>query len=519
MSGHNESPRQKMIGMMYLVLTALLALNISKDVLDSFVVVNNGLEQTNANFSSRNDELYAAFDLAKSVNPNRVTPNWLKAQNVKKQSDSLIGFIDLLKLKIISATDEITLEVADTLQMANITNKDNYDITTNIMIGESEDGSAGLSADLKKKLIAFKQQLKDYIEPADTSKVIVDINTNDPINSKNNENWEMYNFYHRPLVASLTILSKMENDIKNAESTVVDYLLRQSDAGNLKFDTVAAKVIPTSNYVLLGEKYQADVFLAAFNKTKNPEIEVENSPIRVNKGVGDYSVQTTREGIFSYEGSIKVLAPSGKEIDFPFKSEYIVAKPALTVSADKMNVLYRNLNNPISVSVPGIPNERLSVSIDNGTLNKLGNGKFIVKPGRASTANVSVICTTESGERKNMGKYTFRVKKVPRPTTKYADKTNDGTITKGELKANKFLYAYYDKFEFEGNPLVTKFEVTVISRGASISFASSNYKMPKGFAQTINSIKRGDKVIFEKVYAKGIDGEVVRLNSLSFKVR
>ena len=157
MSGSKNTPRQKMIGMMYLILTALLALNISKDVLDAFIVVNKGLENTNKNFANRNDDLYAQFDLAKSVDPVRVSSNWEKAQNVKKQAKNLIKYINELKVKLIAETDGVTIQVADTLQMANINGKDNYDIPTNIMIGSSEDGSNGASRDLKNKLIAYEK--------------------------------------------------------------------------------------------------------------------------------------------------------------------------------------------------------------------------------------------------------------------------------------------------------------------------------------------------------------------------
>ncbi|HEY0029760.1 MAG TPA: hypothetical protein VGC65_03290, partial [Bacteroidia bacterium] len=359
MSSAKESPRQKMIGMMYLVLTALLALNVSKDILDAFIVVNKGLENTNINFTDRNDALYSLFDLAKSVDPVKVSPNWKLAQNVKKESAALTAYIDQLQKELVEKTEGISKEVADTLQMANINSKDNYDTPTNIMIGNSEDGSAGASRELKTKLNQYKSKLTDCILPQDRTKIKIGINTEDPEHSEENENWELYNFYHRPLVASITILSKLKNDVKNAEATTVDYLLKLVDVGNLKFDTVAAKVIPQSNYVMLGEEYKADVFLAAFNKTKNPEINVGDyneasksfnrtpNTITVERGLGKYTAATTKEGIVAYSGTVKVVSPDGKEQIFPFKSEYIVAKPSLTVAAESMNIVYRGLENPI----------------------------------------------------------------------------------------------------------------------------------------------------------------------------
>ena len=167
MSSAKETPRQKMIGMMYLVLTALLALNVSKDILDAFIVVNKGLENSNQNFTDHNDNLYSQFELAKIIDPVKVTPSWKLAQEVKKHSAELTDYIDKLQKKLIAQTDGLTSNVADTTQMQNIKSKDSYDTPTNILIGDSEDGSAGASRELKNKLINYKTQLSNCILPED----------------------------------------------------------------------------------------------------------------------------------------------------------------------------------------------------------------------------------------------------------------------------------------------------------------------------------------------------------------
>ncbi|MBA3970932.1 MAG: gliding motility protein GldM, partial [Bacteroidetes bacterium] len=486
MASAKDTPRQKMIGMMYLVLTALLALNVSKDILDAFIVVNKGLENTNVNFTDRNDALYSLFDLAKSVDPVRVTPNWKLAQDVKKRSEELTGYINKLQKELIAKTEGVDQSVADTIQLGRIDNKDSYDTPTNIMIGNSEDGSAGASRELKNKLNEFKSKLTEYILPQDRTKVKVGINTEDPENSEENENWELYNFYNRPLVASVTILSKLKNDVKNAEATTVDYLLKLVDVGNLKFDTVAAKVIPQSNYVMLGEEYKADVFLAAFNKTKNPEINVGDyneatktftgtpNAINVERGLGKYTAATTREGIVNYSGTVKVVSPDGKEQIFPFKSEYIVAKPALTVAAENMNVVYRGLPNPISVSVPGIPTEKLTVSATNAVLTSKGNGKYEVKPNADGTVNVSVTATLENGEKRNMGSQVLRIKRIPKPNAKFAELIESGSLNKGTITVQRGLIAFYPSFEYDATPKITSFSMSILGGGISEDFTSNN---------------------------------------------
>ncbi len=531
MAGKNETPRQKMISMMYLVLTAMLALNVTREVLDSFVVIDKGLVATNKNFGKHNDDLYAQFDLAKSVDPNKVTPNWQKAQLVKKEAANLTAFIDKIKSELISKTEGVTEQVADTLQMEHIDSKDNTDVSTFIMIGGKEDGSTGKSRELKNKLEGYKKMLSDYILPADRKKVEINLDTQDPPKNDENANWEVYNFSERPLVACITLLSKFKNDIKTAESNVVDYLLKQVDKGSLKFDTVAAKVIPQSNYVLLGEEYKADVFLAAFNKTKNPEMKIGNfnektnafdgpvDALTVERGLGKYNVKTTREGIMSYEGSIKVVSPSGQEMMFPFKSEYIVARPALTVSADNMNVFYAGLDNPISVSVPGIPNERLSISINNGKIIPVGNGKFNVNVLNGTESNVSVMATMENGEKRNMGVATFRVKRVPKPSAKFAGLTEDGTLTKSQLETSIGVIAEYVNFPFRAIGKVVSCTVEIVTNGGVESYEVKSNVFDQKLLDRIKKMRRGDRLMIGDIKVLGPDKIIVKASSLMFKIR
>ncbi len=532
MAGAKETPRQKMISMMYLVLTAILALNVSREVLDSFVVIDKGLESTNKNFDKHNEELYAQFDLAKNVDPDRVTPNWQKAQWVKKEARELSHFIDSVKKTLISKTEGVPDRVADTLKMINVDGKDNTDVSTYVMIGNKEDGSNGTSRELKNKLIAYRNKLHEFVLPNDLKKVEITIDTEDPPRNDNNDNWETYNFSERPLAACITILSKMQTDIKTAESNVVDYLLRQVDKGSLKFDTVAAKVIPQSNYVLVGEEYKADVFLAAFNKTRNPEMKIGNfntgtnsfvgaaEALPVERGLGKYMVKTSREGIMTYEGAIKVVSPSGQELSFPFKSEYIVARPALTVSADNMNVFYAGLDNPVSVSVPGVPNERLSVSISNGKITPLGNGKFNVRVMNGTDSKISVIAKMENGETRNMGTSVFRIKRVPKPSAKFAGLTEDGTLTKAQIENTIGVIADYPNFPFNAICKVTYFTVTIItSGGGTEDIEVKSNVFDEKTKERLKRLKRGDKLMLSDIRVLGPDGVTVKASGLLFKVR
>lgn len=522
MASANETPRQKMIGMMYLLLTALLALNVSKEILNAFVVIDKSLANTNTNFKHKNEKLYSEFDLAKSVDPLKITPNWEKAQTVRTKAKELRVYIQKLKRELISKTEGIDERIADTLSLSNIQSKDDYDTPTNLMIGDSEDGSKGYSLELKKKIIAYESHLKSFIAKEDVPKINLGIDIKDPSKS---ENWEMSNFYHTPIVACVSILSKLESDIQNAESTVVDYLLRKLDAKIMKFDTIAPKVIPNSNYVLLGDDYKAEVFIAAFSKTQNPLVLAgendKRDSLKVDRGIGYYTAATTREGLVKWSGTIKMKAADGKESEYPFKSEYMVAKPAATVSADKMNVFYTGVENPVSISVPGVPAENIIPRIIKGTgvLQQVGKGKYMVSKVSGSEVVVGVSAKFGENEIRNMGDATFRVKYLPTPASALDGKIKSGKITKSRLSILSYVSAAFDPdFVFALKATVNSYEVEMVTKGViSIPTQYSGNKIPLDLLNKFKLLKNGDRITFMNIKASTPDG-IKTMDDISLKI-
>jgi len=523
MASGKETTRQKMIGMMYLVLTAILALNVSKEILNAFVVVNESLGKTSTTLEAKNAKLYGEFDLAKSVDPVRVTPNWEKAQQVKKQSLELYKYLSDMKKELMVKTDGLQAAVGDTLQLAFIQNKEDNNTTTNLMIGQSEDGSAGYSRALKNRIRGFKSFLATLIAPADKNKINLGLETEDPKNSAGNENWELYNFYDTPLAAAVTILSKIQTDVKNAESLTVDYLLKQFDSEIIKFDTIAPKVIAQSNYVLLGEEYKADVFLAAFSKTQHPLILANESKdtLPVTRGMGFYSNKTSREGIFKWGGSISMQTSSGKTVNYPYESEYIVAKPSINVSAEKMKVFYTGVDNPVTIAAPGVANEKIFASIDNGVLTKQANGTYLARVISGAKATITVRAQLESGETRVMGTSEFRIKQLPTPTTVIDDYQQSSSISKAKLQSLYFLKAQYEPgFPFELHSPVIEFTISIFNSSGSSDKPFSGYKIAENIevAKFLKNVKPGDKVQFTHVKAKDPSGNVKPMNDITFKV-
>ncbi len=565
MAGGKETPRQKMIGMMYLVLTALLALNVSKEILNSFILINNGLVTTNTNFSNKNAAQMAAFDKEYALNPKKVQKYYDDAKAVKASADSLVEHIEFLKHYLIIKTDGLDstsiyalrkqwqdaddvnkprfkVQLDSIFNLKNVDSKDNYDIATNIMIGgeESKPKLGKFTAqEIKGKLDYFREKMKSFVkEPSLISALDANFNTDTTykVSETETESWMLSNFYHIPLAAVITNLSKIQTDVRNGESDVIKNLFQNVSAEDFKFDKLEARVIPQSNYVLVGEKYQADVFVAAYSTTQNPSILIgevdtakrvligrgDSSNVKIKDGVGRYEVPAGAEGIKKWGGIIQVVSPGGEIKSYPFKSEYMVAKPALVVSPTKMNVLYIGVENPVSISVPGVPTENLSPSLSGGTLRPgKEKGEYIAEVKGGSEAIVSVsakFMVDGKATTKNMGQFKFRVKRVPDPVAYIANK-KDGLVSANELIAAGAVIPRMENFDFDLQFKITAFDLSMNMQGDFITKSVNGNKLSAEMATMLKSAKKGTKIYIEEVKAVGPDGVPRKLAPLNLKLQ
>src|SRR5690554_3130616 len=291
MAGGKLSPRQKMIGMMYLVLTALLALNISKDILNAFVTVNEGLEKTKNNFKEKNDDQYAAFLNAYSENKAKVGPFYEKAMLVQEEADALVKYIDQIKVEIIAKVEpSISKDMImgkdsrgeDTLMdLMYVQVKDNYVVPTNILVGSepAKPKTGEFSAmDLKSRLEVFRDNIIEMLPPDNIH--VSSLKETFKFENKREasgveSNWASYNFYGVPTAATITLLTKIQTDVRNAESDIIKYLFSDVDAASYKFNVLESAVISPSNYIIQEVTFTLDVFLAVFVVPKNPQVFIE----------------------------------------------------------------------------------------------------------------------------------------------------------------------------------------------------------------------------------------------------
>jgi gliding motility-associated protein GldM len=521
MAGYKETPRQKMIAMMYLVLTALLALNVSKEMLNAFIVVNESVELTNKNFNQKLKEAYDAFELKYQNNQNKVRPFWEKAKQARAYSKELVDYIDQIKWELIARAEKISIDSAKKLKVADLKNKDDYDTPTNYFMKDSEDGSKGEGKELKRRIDEFKQNMLNLLDPEDRDKIKLGLKTDGVYHDADGmkQNWIQYNFYHTIMAADMAILNKIITEVYNAEFDIVNFLYSDIDAADFKYDKVEAKILPKTNYVFQGDKYEAEVIVAAYDTKQNPEVYImegvdslpESEISRAKKlngenGMVKIEMSGDQVGVKKFAGLIRVKSGVGDINTYFFHDEYIVAEPSLTVSAKKMNVFYIGVDNPVAISVPGVAEESIKPSISVGTLKRDPESKdwLVTVPGGKRETVISVKAVIDGKER-DMGSKKFRIKKVPSPVALIAN-TNEGLINRNILvAAGAIIPKMPEDFEFDLNYKIMSFKMT-LQRGLDTwSRKSNNARLTEDMVRQIKSANRGQKVWFENIIARGPD--------------
>lgn len=523
MSSGKETPRQKMIGLMYLVLMAMLAMNVSKDVLDAFITVNGSLLQSQKNSGMQNDMLFNEIQSAYALDAKKTKLQMDKANEIRQHTAEMLLYIKTLKTEVIATTEEINNDVADTIHMQYLSSKDNYDIPTNVLVGMVEDGSEGKSRELHNKIDEYKAQLENLFNEKDLETLKLGLELKGGMENGQELNWEVHSFDRTPLVAAVTILSKLEMDVINAEYSALNKLYASIGKDDFPFDTIAAKVVAPTSYILLGEEYNAEVFLAAFSTTQKPKITLNENDLEVNDGVGNYIVKTNKEGMFEYNGAIDVMKKNGEVKSYPFESNYIVARPSLTVSPTKMNVLYIGINNPISISVPGVANSNISARCSHGSLKSTGNGTYSIKPpksGAPRTVKISVNATMKDGSSKPMGDMEFRLKRIPNPKLRIMGKEDNFLFTKAELRRmSKVNSVYGEDFLFDGSAEMVSCTFITIIQGKPAEVTFKNGKLSKSAKELLQKVNSGGFVNIMNITVKGMDGSTRRLDPVVIKVR
>ncbi len=503
-----KEPRQLMINIMYLVLTALLALNVSAEVFNAFKLVDKGLVKSNKSLDEANATLPTAIkDGAKkkeslATYAERVDPIREKSEELSKYLQAIVdGMIEETGGYLEDRENPGTF--TDELKAAK-----DYDITTRTLVTKS-DGTPGVGEEVKAKLLSYRDEIMEFVDEEDRSAFSREVSVqldDETWQKKKKKSWSHMNFDHMPLQAVIPIFSKYINDVKSTESAALNYLAgKVGTTADLTFDKYQIVSAPEKSYIIKGEQYKADLFLSAAaggDSKTGITIAVNGRSIPLDsEGKAPFVETATKNGVRRYTATATLTNPVTGETDsFRKDFEYEVGERSVTVSASKMNVFYIGVDNPVEVSAAGVPSNQINVSMSGageGSIKKDGNGGYTVnvkrptKKGEFANINVSAPGLNDSK--------VFRVKRIPDPVPKLS-KSRGGAMGSGEFKIQPGVFPVLENFDFDAKCDIVGFRLVRVPKRQDPQVVDNRGGRYSG--EAVNMVKKAkptDKFFFENI--------------------
>ena len=478
---------------------AMLALNISTEVLNGFSIVEESLNRTTANSGKENKAIFDDFEEQMRKNPAKVRQWFEKATAVKNMSDSLYNYAQSLKRQIVMEAD------GEDGNPADIKNKDDLEAASQVMLAPG----TGQGKKLYDAINSYRENILRFVSDPLQKKIISsNLSTAVPQNENTlGKNWQEYMFEDMPVAAAVTLLSKLQSDIRYAEGEVLHTLVANIGLKDIRVNKLEAFVVPSSTKLFPGDRMTAKMVMAAVDTTQVPEVYVNGRKIN-----GDtYSFNVGGVGEYNFSGYILMHDIAGNVLRRDFNQKYSVVAPPLaptgaTLSADLMNVLYAGFENPISVSVSNTPQSSVSVSMSGGSIRSTGAGHYIAVPsavGQDVTFNVSA-------KGKSVGSFTFHVRKLPDPTAYIAlgtDRFKGGGLQKGALMGSAGIKAAIDDGLLDIPFKVLSFETVFFDNmGNAVPLASSGASFSPRQKEQFRQLSRNKRFYITRVTVIGPDG-------------
>ncbi len=496
------SPRQKMINLMYIILMAMLALNISTEVLNGFSIVEESMNRTTDNSSQENQSIYDDFSKQMKDNPEKVRAWFEKATTVKRASDSLYNFAQSLKVAIVKSAD------GKDGNIYNIENKDNLEAAGEVMLAPI----TGKGKKLYDAINSYRERVVSLVADPQQKKIIeTNLTTKLSKRAKTlGKNWQEYMFENMPVAAAVTLLSKLQSDVRYAEGEALHNLVSNIDLKDIRVNKLNAFVIPEKTTLYSGERFNANIVMAAIDTTQTPEIYVNGS--RVHNANGQYSFIPNGIGSHQFGGYILMRNKNGDVLRRSFIQKYSVipAPNTATVAADMMNLLYAGYNNPVSVSVPGVPANAVSVSASGGTIRSKGNGHFVAIPSAVGHDVTLHVTARDKGLVRTMPPFVFHVRKLPDPMAYLSIGNNrfkGGGLAKASLMGVHGINAAIDDGLLDIPFRVLGFETVFFDNmGNAVPIASAGADFSDRQRETFRKLSRNRRFYISHVKAVGPDG-------------
>jgi gliding motility-associated protein GldM len=503
-----KEPRQKMINMMYLVLTALLALNVSSEILNAFKTIDRSLKTATGVADTKNKTLYQSFaDKLNEATTREKAAIWKpKAEQAKSLSEAIYAKLEAYKQML---KKESGLEMKNG---AEAFKEDDLDASTRLFIKNGE--GQKLLADLqnfKQQMLAIEPSLKGKFETA------IPLNFDVPPSQDGTAglSWEYSNFHMTPTVASITILSKLQNDVKNTEAIMVEEFHNQIGKVEVRYDKFAALVGTNSTYLLPGQDFEINAGIGAFNSERKPTVTVNGQSVAVDPATGMASFKTKASGSTTYKVSVSFTDQDGKPQVVTKDVPLTVGTPSdASVFLKKMNVMYLGVDNPLTISAGSIKAEKASVNFTGGgSISKVGGSEYTCKPSGAQGTFKIVV----SGEGKSF-EFPIRVKSLPNPAAFVGGKKG-GIMSAAQFRVMGGMTVKLEDSEFEYPFSVVSYTIGFSGKGFP-DYAQTQISGPQWGAAAANIAKcvAGTVVYFDNIKVKGPDKDRVLDGQLVFRL-
>lgn len=524
-----KEPRQLMINVMYIVLTALLALNVSAEVFNAFDMVRDGLARSSEALDKSNAELPAVIK-KRAEAKDEYTKYAQRVDSVSILGDELSEYIDEITTMLIDETgnkngvidDGDYKYIKDTKELKG---KRDFEMTTHFLVDK------GMGMELHDKILEYREKFKQLADPEDRESFEQEIALmiDDEAWTKSltkRENWADFTFSHMPLSATLPIFAKFKNDAKATESAALNYLLGKVGGEDVVLDRFTVSANAKKSYVIKGDVFEADVFLtASASSASNTGVSISINGQRVpvdENGVAKYTTKTTTVGPKQYTAAVTVTNPvTGEVKTYNNTFEYEVGERSVTVSPTKMNVFYIGVDNPVEVSASGVSSNQLQVSMSGaggGSISKVQGAQYNVKVTRPTKvdeyANIDV-----QAPGLNVSKQ-FRVKRIPDPVAKLGGKVS-GSLRTGEFKVQRGIIPTLEGFDFDARCNIEGFRLVRVPRRDDPKIAINPGASYKDEAlRLVEQASPGDRYFFENVKCK-CPGDIAsrEINPLTFTIK
>lgn len=511
MAGGKLSPRQKMINLMYLIFIAMLALNMSKEVLAAFGIMNEKLEASNEKTRESNEAYLVNLDTKASEDPAKYEDLYKDAQQIKALSKDYYDYLEDLKTEMLAETE-------DPKDYA-VMDKSDY-LDQKFFQG---DNLAAGGKEFMKRINDYRIQVTAIVPTGIKSYVKARFETGDA-NGKvekrdgTKQDWIFYHYEGFPQVASLAKLTALQADIKATEESALKSMLEGELTNQVSLKNFATSLFGSKSAYYAGEKYDGKIIISKTDNSSKPvkaDLTLdgrklsEGSDYKLEEGGVKMLIGAGSPGDHTVKGTL-YFQQDGVEIEVPVENSFaVISKPnAALIAADKMNVVYRGVANPMSISIPGIPNNKVSASAP-GLKNRSGS-QYIMNPGTGRTVTITASGILPDGQRVS-SKSEFRIKDIPRPAGSVRGETGSVKMPRKNLEIAT-VGALLEDFDFDLNLAISGFKFKVPGQP---TVSVNGNKLDSRAQSALNRAKRGDAVQIFDINAYITNNKSYKLKNVS----